>query len=609
MSRRILNLIDKHDVISFDIFDTLVVRPFMRPTDLFHLIESKYQAVGFAKARMGAERIFYSQNGNQREANVDDIYAAMPGFEYLKDTEIALEIAGLQANPEMWEIYDYARRSGKRIIITSDMYLPADVIKQILQKNGFDGFEKLYLSNTLSLRKDRGDIYPHIIADLNVQPGQILHIGDNARSDYKMAACAGIDAFLYRRPADDYLKRNSQLRCFWNSNVGNTGASVITALTVQHKSAGDYWTDFGYRIAGPVAYAYAQHIYKYAKQHKLKKVLFIARDGWMIEQAFKAIPDNKIETAYVYAPRVLNYTANLDYDSKKPEQSRIICEYFGVDTGTTDWHLYIQQRIDKFTQMAIAEKQRTGYAQYIKSIVGDNKAVGVVDTISGQLSGQKLIEKESGIPTVGFYVLTLPGNPVMQQMTHIDLLTGVQGDFQSLNRPDLIELIFSAPENPILTMRDGAPVYQEVLNPYETTRHDICRKIARGALEFINDVNVRTNNIGIDIGQNLIMSLINSYMLFPKLADIYAMGQVKRSLFADNSVYEPIFADAHTLNPKKISKLIWKTPLQNAIYVLTRPVKIEMRGLKRCKIIFLPNMRPTLNISLFKEYGLFIGKQ
>ena len=30
-----------NDVISFDIFDTLVLRPFCRPTDLFYLLESK----------------------------------------------------------------------------------------------------------------------------------------------------------------------------------------------------------------------------------------------------------------------------------------------------------------------------------------------------------------------------------------------------------------------------------------------------------------------------------------------------------------------------------------------------------------------------------------
>lgn len=37
----------KYDVISFDIFDTLLLRPFIKPTDLFWYIETKYNIKGF----------------------------------------------------------------------------------------------------------------------------------------------------------------------------------------------------------------------------------------------------------------------------------------------------------------------------------------------------------------------------------------------------------------------------------------------------------------------------------------------------------------------------------------------------------------------------------
>ena len=31
------------DIVSFDIFDTIIIRPFYTPTDLFYLIENKIQ--------------------------------------------------------------------------------------------------------------------------------------------------------------------------------------------------------------------------------------------------------------------------------------------------------------------------------------------------------------------------------------------------------------------------------------------------------------------------------------------------------------------------------------------------------------------------------------
>ena len=48
---RICRLIEEKKVISFDIFDTLLLRPYRKPEDLFELIEKEYQISGFATAR------------------------------------------------------------------------------------------------------------------------------------------------------------------------------------------------------------------------------------------------------------------------------------------------------------------------------------------------------------------------------------------------------------------------------------------------------------------------------------------------------------------------------------------------------------------------------
>ncbi|GAA8357863.1 hypothetical protein KH0195_23590 [Helicobacter pylori] len=41
----------KYDVISFDIFDTLLLRPFIKPTDLFLYIETKYNIIRFSSSK------------------------------------------------------------------------------------------------------------------------------------------------------------------------------------------------------------------------------------------------------------------------------------------------------------------------------------------------------------------------------------------------------------------------------------------------------------------------------------------------------------------------------------------------------------------------------
>ena len=41
-NRKLKKLIDSHDVVSFDIFDTLIKRNCMYPTDVFQIVENRF---------------------------------------------------------------------------------------------------------------------------------------------------------------------------------------------------------------------------------------------------------------------------------------------------------------------------------------------------------------------------------------------------------------------------------------------------------------------------------------------------------------------------------------------------------------------------------------
>ena len=142
----IYKLIDKKTVISFDIFDTLLLRPFVKPADLFTYIEQITKKNDFAYARQNAETVFYNKFGYSKEANIEDIYSVMPDeYAELKDLELNLESTGLKINQEVKKIYDYAVEKGKTIIIASDMYLPSDFIESVLKKYTLV-FEKYFFS-------------------------------------------------------------------------------------------------------------------------------------------------------------------------------------------------------------------------------------------------------------------------------------------------------------------------------------------------------------------------------------------------------------------------------------------------------------------------------
>ena len=192
-------LIQSFDIISFDIFDTLLLRPYVNPADMFVHMERAYKKPGFVAWRTGAEAAFYRTHGTTREARLVDIYSVPGDFADMQAAEMDWEYNILTANPKMKEIYDFAIAAGKRVIIASDMYLPQEFIERTLSKNGFVGYHKLYLSNEINHRKDRGDMYGYILADLDVAPNKVLHIGDNKHSDFEQARRNGISAYLYTR--------------------------------------------------------------------------------------------------------------------------------------------------------------------------------------------------------------------------------------------------------------------------------------------------------------------------------------------------------------------------------------------------------------------------
>lgn len=172
--------IKKHDIISFDIFDTLLVRPYAKPTDLFRHMEKLYKIKGFYKNRIRAEEQARYKHIDFEDITLEQIYEEIEEkYKPFKEKEMELEEKILTVHKENKKLYDYALNIGKKIIIASDMYLPKDFIEKILMKNGYTNYHKIYLSSDLKLSKASGNLYKYIIDDLNIKPSSMLHIGDN----------------------------------------------------------------------------------------------------------------------------------------------------------------------------------------------------------------------------------------------------------------------------------------------------------------------------------------------------------------------------------------------------------------------------------------------
>jgi FMN phosphatase YigB (HAD superfamily) len=219
-------------VISLDVFDTLILRPFRTPTDLFHTLEGKWQRAArrnmtsFAQARIEAEscaRAWLPET--QADVTMWNIYSAMMQNLGVSDdcvgqmtyNEREAEVYFCRPRKTGVQLFHLAKAAGKRVVLTSDMYLDADTIRRMLEKCGIRGWDGFFLSNEQNALKWNGALYRKMTAQLGVKPDHVLHIGDNAKIDVEAAKKAGLRAMLLPRPADVFMDAD----CTQMANLGH----------------------------------------------------------------------------------------------------------------------------------------------------------------------------------------------------------------------------------------------------------------------------------------------------------------------------------------------------------------------------------------------------
>lgn len=301
--------IDCAKVISFDIFDTLVTRKFHDPSVVFDVVEYQHTENESAptplfKERMEtAGRVLGSYRGEKDDVKIDEIYDDMAFYknsEIEKQTEIQMCVS----HPVGELLYKYALKCGKRVIIASDMYLDISTIKAILEKNGFVGWNRLYLSSELGKKKDTGKMYQKIVADEmleDIKPHEILHIGDNWIGDVKCAREAGLKSLrfspIYEKDHKLFDLSNqahqlSQIGRIWNSF--SIQATRLWA-ELEPETSKDFYTKLGFELSGPMSAMMAMHTKAYAEEIGCKKIIFMARDGRIIKKAFDTLYSNEIK--------------------------------------------------------------------------------------------------------------------------------------------------------------------------------------------------------------------------------------------------------------------------------------------------------------------------
>lgn len=299
--------------VSFDIFDTLVVRPFLTAHGarnfLSVLVEEQFGVEEFDRLRTQAEAKARARAG--KDVDLKRIYAVLQedasvdskALETIMALELSTERHWLKPRPILVEaLQSFATDSRRTVIGVSDMYISQHDLEAALPPVISRALTRLYVSCDTGWRKDTDSGWRALLQAEHGDPKRWLHIGDNEHADVMRPLHAGMlfpvhvlrpAAYLDVVPALRSLRPSANQRGHW-------AHELWLGLVANHLAL---WGDrqpewfaravrieraetFGYVVLGPLITDYLTWLARTALQHDSKKILFLSREGYLLHKLY-----------------------------------------------------------------------------------------------------------------------------------------------------------------------------------------------------------------------------------------------------------------------------------------------------------------------------------
>lgn len=451
LTARVLRALKEAQCLSLDVFDTALLRKTFYPRDLYRFVEDEFvqrwgeSLRGLANARLEAERRAdraAAREGGGSPQHMVRIYeklgrihpAAAPHLDALRERELELESKMVVRNEWCHLLFREAKAMNKRVFFVSDMYLPSDRIAEWLEREGYVGYERLYVSAEAGASKYDGRLFERLLQDTGLGPSDFVHVGDAFEGDFSVPSKMGLSAFWFQASRERVLStpRFSYLREFGHdSRFASRGDRLTLGLLAREElnhpedpepDAAVVGQRVGYQVLGPVQLSFVSWIVERARRLELEDVYFIARDAWITKRVFDAWAERGLTSArahYLRASRVSAFISRMAEMTTEAAVDDIFSElaFFGMDLSVgrhlvrlgLDPHR-LRERVESSSLGSLSrvvdspelrqaylrfilgledeirervESHREAYDRYLNELnVGGSRRVGVVDNTS-----------------------------------------------------------------------------------------------------------------------------------------------------------------------------------------------------------------------------------
>ena len=441
--------IDQADIVSFDIFDTLIMRKIFSPEDVFRLLGEKVKAelksdcnIAGIRAQVAAKCGPFATINEIYEKIKKQIDLTDKNISDIMQLEIKTDMDLCIARKDIAELYEYCIESGKEVYLISDMYYTLEDIKNLLKKCGLSIIDDGHIWISCEKKKDKisGSLWKEYSSVVG-KNAKCIHIGDNKIGDIENSKKYGINSY-YVMSGKDMLMNSSLSELA--ANVNTVSDSICLGLVIAKlfnspfalcstngKVSYDDSEIYGYCVYGPLLEKFLIWLYYNSRKDGIDKLLFFARDGYFLEKDYKIVSEllndgYKQDWCYLPISRRLIYMATM---KSEDDLKRVVAfPYVGtfadymksrfeitVTDATAEYNdrqinavgdsqnilNWIQPYKDKIMEQA--KRERENYLDYLKSD-GDMQAglsYGTVD-VGYYGTNQYYLQRLTGIKTKGY---------------------------------------------------------------------------------------------------------------------------------------------------------------------------------------------------------------
>ena len=325
--QELLRAIDESEAVSFDLFDTLLVRNVSSLDDLLSIIDIRLRdkninITDFVNIRTRAEK----KLSIGRAPRLDKIYGEVlnstnelnADAEELSIIEYAVDLDTIEARREMVTLVNEIIEMGKPVYITSDCYYSKTQLQEILKVIGVDKVTDIIVSCEYDTSKT-GNLFEKLIAIAGTK--NIIHIGDDTVADEESAKRHGIKAFrIYS--AIELLELIGGLNLLYNDQslsdrirIGMFTANLFNS-PFQFEDDSKYINvnspfDIGYLFAAPMVMDFTRWFEEKTIELGIENRWLCARDGFLLRRLYEVMyPDVRVE--YFYTSRISAIRAGMD---------------------------------------------------------------------------------------------------------------------------------------------------------------------------------------------------------------------------------------------------------------------------------------------------------